>query len=160
MSQIFDTSFETSHKTFITRMNELFSLTGNMINVQVEFTYAMLSFTAAAITFITMKNSVNFAFYFFVMSRTASQSSQEKYLEAASEGHRFKFKTLMRMNYFNFISPLLVCMLFVKELTTEPLKQYLGVEPYIWEVVRMIIIVLVLQPKLMLFREELQFLFD
>ena len=117
-----DMDIEGSHKTLITRFNELFSLTGNMINVQVEFTYAMLSFLAAAITFITVKNSVNFAFYFFVITRAASRNSAYNYLETRSDGRTFSFKALMRYIYFNFTCPLLVCLLFVKELTTVPLE--------------------------------------
>ena len=68
-----------------------------------------------------MKNSVNFAFYFFVFSRTAQKTNVTNYLETQNEGRRYTFKTLVRLLYFNFMAPILICLLFVEELTTVPL---------------------------------------
>ena len=112
---------------------------------------------AAFMTFITMKNSVNFAFYFFVITRAASKTQSQSYLDHESKGRKFTFQFLVRMLYFNFTSPALICLLFIKELTTEPLKLYLGIDEFYWQVVRLLIIVLMLQPKYMIYREELQF---
>ena len=80
-AQLLGFDFDKSHETFVRRLNEIFSLTGNQMQIYVEFTYWCLSFIAAFITFITMKNSVNFAFYFFVFSRTAQKTNVTNYLE-------------------------------------------------------------------------------
>ena len=56
-----------------------------------EFTYCVYALAAGVISFLIVKQNINFAFYFFVMTRTASQDSTGRYLETRNEGHRFNF---------------------------------------------------------------------
>ena len=81
VAAFFGFDIEKSHETLVLRLNEIVSLNGSSIKLQVEFTFAMMSVMAAFISFITMKCSVNFAFYTFVMLRTASRQSAANYLQ-------------------------------------------------------------------------------
>jgi len=75
----------------IKRANQVFALGGNKISIAPEFTYSLLALIAGFLSFVLVKQNVNFGFYFFVMTRTASKDGNNKYLEAQSEGHRFSF---------------------------------------------------------------------
>lgn len=57
-----------------------------------EFTYSMYGLAGAIISFLTVRQSINFAFYFFVTTRTASKDGTNSYLESKNEGKRFTFK--------------------------------------------------------------------
>ena len=76
---------------FIKRANQVFALGGSKISIAPEFTYSLLALVAAFLSFILVKPNMNFGFYFFVMTRTASNDGKNKYFEAQSKGHRFSF---------------------------------------------------------------------
>ena len=54
-----------------------------------EFTYCVYAMAAGFLSFILVKPNVNYGFYFFVMTRTASRA--ESYLETKNEDHRYNF---------------------------------------------------------------------
>ena len=61
------------HDAFVRRINQLFALGGNKVNIAVEFTYMVYGIAAGVLSFLLVKPNINFAFYFFVMTRTASK---------------------------------------------------------------------------------------
>ena len=67
------------------------ALGGNKVNIMVEFTYMVYALAAAVIGFLIVKPNISYAFYFFVMTRTASKDGSNRYLETQSEGKRFTF---------------------------------------------------------------------
>ena len=66
----------------------------------------------------------------------------------------------MRVIYAIFLSPLLICFLFVHELTGSLVQGATGMDDITWQAVRIGFIILFLAMRLLIFREELQFQFD
>lgn len=64
------------------------------------------------------------------------------------------------MLYVNFLTPLFVTLLFVHEVTGSVVTQTFGISEFAWDIIRLILILGVASLRLLLFREELQFLFD
>ena len=120
-----------------------------------EITYFGLSLLAAYISFTIVQININFAYYFFFMTRVASKTSNAGYLEAKSEGRRFNFKTLVRLLYLQFFAPIIITFLFMQELTGSLVVQYVGIEQETWEVTRLGFVLLFMVIRHLTFREEL-----
>lgn len=144
----------------VKKANQVFALGGNKISLAPEFTYSMYGLAAAALSFLTVKQSINFAFYFFVTTRTASKDGTNQYLEAKSEGKRFSFKQLVKILYANFLAPLLVTFLFIHEVSGSVIVSTLGISELAWQIIRLLLILGLASLRLLIFREELQFQFD
>lgn len=71
-----------NHELLVRKCNQVFALGGNKIAIAPEFTYAVFGLLAAAISFLTVKQNINYAFYFYVMTRSASREGSYRYLEA------------------------------------------------------------------------------
>lgn len=125
-----------------------------------EFTYCAYALAAASIGFFNVKQNVNYAFYFFVMTRAASKDGNNRFLESRNEGKRFSFSTLIKLLYANFLAPILVLLLFMHELTGSLVVDTLGVWDIHWQVFRLLAVLGVVALRFLLFREELQFQFD
>ena len=67
------------------------ALGGNKVNIMVEFTYMVYGLSAGILGFLLVKPNINYAFYLFVMTRTAAKDGTNRYLETQSEGKRFSF---------------------------------------------------------------------
>lgn len=91
VAQFFGFDIEKSHETMVRRINEILALSGGQIKLAPEFTFTMIAILAAFISFVTMKNSVNYAFYTFVILRTASRDSASNFLNTQSETHKYSF---------------------------------------------------------------------
>ena len=143
------------HELLVKRINQVFALGGNKISLSPEFTYCVYGLAAGGISFLIVKQSINFAFYFFVMTRTASKDGSNRYLETKSEGHRFSFKQLIQMLYVNFIAPLFVAFLFMHELTGSLVISVLGINEMTWQVIRLLLVLCFVSLRFLLFREEL-----
>lgn len=120
------------HTMLVRKVNQIFALGGNKINLAPEFTYSLFGLSAAALSFLVVKQNVNFAFYFFVTTRTASKESSSAYLETKSEGKRFTFKQLVQMLYVNFLAPLFVTFLYLHEVSGSVVMSVLGISELSW----------------------------
>jgi hypothetical protein len=65
-----------AHNLLVNKMNILYALFGTKMSLEIEFTYAVISFLSAGITFICMKNSIQFSYYFFSMLRVQERYSK------------------------------------------------------------------------------------
>ena len=158
VEQFFGMDIEGHHNMFVKRLNQVLALGGNKVNIMVEFTYMIYALAAAILGFLLVKPSISYAFYFFFMSRTADSASN--YLETQSEGKRFTFGQLIKLNYVNFLAPIFVSLLFMNELTGSIFTQTLGLSEYSWQIIRLMIVLCVIALRFLTFREELQFQFD
>ena len=79
------------HELFVKRLNQVFALAGNKVAIPTEFTYCVYALAAGGLSFLCVKQNINYAFYFFVMTRAAGKDGTNRYLESRSEGHRFSF---------------------------------------------------------------------
>jgi len=131
------------------------ALSGNKVNIMVEFTYMVYALSAAIISFLIVKTNINYAFYFFVMTRTASKDGTNRYLETQSEGKRFSFGQLIKLLYANLLAPLFVSLLFMNELTGGFVTQTIGLSELSWQIIRMTIVLCMLFLRFLTFREEL-----
>lgn len=91
VEQFFGMNIEAHHDALVKRCNQIFALGGNKVGMAIEFTYAVYGLAAAILSFLILKSNINFAFYFFVMTKTAGKDGTNKYLESKSEGKRFSF---------------------------------------------------------------------
>jgi len=76
---------EASHKQLVSRLNHMASLGKHSFSLDTEFSYVMLAGMAAMISFVIVKINVNFAFYYFVISRTASRASSANFLDSQAD---------------------------------------------------------------------------
>ena len=92
----------------------------------------MFALVASFISFCITRQNINFAFYFFVLTRSASREGSRAYLESKSEGHRFTFGQIIKLMYANLLGPLLVSLLFMHELTGSVVMSALGIDELSW----------------------------
>ena len=136
------------------------ALGGNEVHIAPEFTYTLLAGFAAMMSFILVKQNVNFAFYFFVFNRSASGRHSSAFLETKEEGKYFTFGNLMKLLYLNFLGPIIIVILFVYELSGSIVVDKLGASKEVWEILRLFIVIGFVAAKTVVFREEMQFQFD
>ena len=144
---------------FEKRLNQVFALGGNKISVAVEFTYCMYGLAAATISFLIVKQSVNFAFYFFVMTRAASKDTSGAW-DQKKEGQRYTIGTLIKLLYAILITSVIVIMLFIHEVTGTLIVDTMGLNPLYWNIIRAVIVLGIASLRIMTYKEELQFQFD
>ena len=48
-------------------------VTGGSFSLQYEFTYTVMAMVAACISFVTVRSSIAFAYYFYFFNRAAAQ---------------------------------------------------------------------------------------
>ena len=65
---------EKNHQVMVERANRVFALSGGRLELAPEYSNCVLALLAALISFAVVKINVNFAFYFFVINRTASNT--------------------------------------------------------------------------------------
>ena len=145
------------HELFVRKCNQVFALSGNKIDIAPEFTYAVYGLMAAAIGFLTVKPNINYAFYFYVMTRSASKDGTNRYLESRSEGHRFTFGQLIKLCYANFMAPIFISFLFMHELTGSLVMSAFGISEITWSGIRLLLVLIMVYMRYVIFREELQF---
>lgn len=112
------------------------------------------------LSFILVKQNVNFAFYFFVFNRSARGKHSSAFLEAKGEDKYFTFKNLMRLLYTNFLGPIIIVILFSHELSGSLVVEKVGMSKDTWEISRCFIVIAFVAAKTVVFREEMQFQFD
>ena len=143
------------HELLVRKINQVFALSGNKVSLAPEFTYAIFALISAAISFLTVKQSINFAFYFYVMTRSASREGMYRYLETRNEGHRFTFGQLIKLLYANFLAPVFIAFLFMHELTGSLAVSMLGMSELTWSGVRLLLVLCTVYLRFLIYREEL-----
>jgi len=141
----------------VDRLNKIWQLFGGRIELQIEFTVFMMALLASFISFSIVRNCITFAFYFFVTSRTAKQTPSEV-MDTNEPGQRFTFKTQIRLMYLNFLTPILIVLLYCDELTGSNFTAVISIET--WRLARVLPVFLLAMLKVITFKEELQFQFD
>jgi hypothetical protein len=117
----------------------------------------MLALLAAFISFCIVRNNITFAFYFFVTSRTANQTPPEV-MDQTEPGQRYSFKMQMRLMHLNFLTPILIVLLYCDELTGSNFTGVMSLET--WHLARVLPVFLLAMLRVITFKEELQFQFD
>ena len=69
LSYAFNIDVLGSHNSLVVRVNKLYAMNDSSMTLAPEFTYLMLSLIAATISFVLVKPSINFSYYFFSMLR-------------------------------------------------------------------------------------------
>ena len=108
---------EQNHQEMVKRLNQIVALVGSEITIAPEFTFTFYAGFAAMLSFLLVKQNINFAFYFFVFNRSYSSRGPTAYLETKEDDKAFKFRNLMRLLYLNFLAPVIVVILFSHELS-------------------------------------------
>jgi len=70
-----------AHELMVERLNKILVFSGGQLELKVELTYSLLSLMAGFISFTMIKVYVNFAYYFFVMHRTASKKTAAGFMD-------------------------------------------------------------------------------
>jgi hypothetical protein len=84
---------------------------GGSLDLPVDFTYGIMSTVAAFITFSIVRTNVKFSYYFFMLTKTG-----DMFNESEDKTQKIKYRKLMGLVYINLLSPLLICLLFIKPL--------------------------------------------
>lgn len=144
------------------RINQAVAVTGGSFGLQYEFTYTLLAGFAAFISFVTVRQSIAFAYYFYFFNRAAAKDEVRGVFdsEEKSKDHRFSFKTLITLHYVNFFAPLLVIIFYIDDVFGGMLAEYASLDRQTWHTIRMILILGLVSLRMLIFREELQFAFD
>lgn len=74
----FGLPIDSAHEELNGRVNQVLSLSNTSVQIPVEATYALFAVTASLISFSIVKININFAYYFFVMMRAFSKSTEEQ----------------------------------------------------------------------------------
>jgi len=69
------------HNSLVARFNKLYALNDSSVSLSPQFTYAMLGFMAATISFVLVKPSIQFSYYFFSMLRNHARVEEEGYFD-------------------------------------------------------------------------------
>ena len=79
-------------------------------------------------------------------------------MDTNEPGQRFTFKTQSRLMYLNFLTPILIVLLYCDELTGSNFTAVISLET--WRLARVLPVFLLAMLKVITFKEELQFQFD
>jgi hypothetical protein len=107
---------DTAHESMVKRLNSVLLIHQNKIDLPVEISYTMLALIAAGISFVIVKININFAYYFFLMSKTFSSYESDEISTTKEEGSMFNLSQIHRMIYIALLTPLLISFLFIDEL--------------------------------------------
>jgi hypothetical protein len=116
-SDIFDFNIQAGHEASMQRINSIFNLYNNKIVIPVELTYVVMSCLASLISFTLVKQSVNFAYFLFNLKKQVQLEDETSKSDVPAIKKTASW--MIKIAQFNFISPLLVCMLYVKPLSKE-----------------------------------------
>ena len=139
----------------VKRLNQIVALVGSEITIAPEFTFTFYAGFAAMLSFVLVKQNINFAFYFFVFNRSYSARGPAAYLETKEDDKAFKFRNLMRLLYLNFLAPVIVVILFSHELSGSIVESSLGVSKQVWDILRLSAVLGFVAAKTVIFREEM-----
>jgi hypothetical protein len=107
---------DTAHESMVKRLNSVQLIHQNKIDLPVEISYTILALIAAGISFAIVKININFAYYFFLMSKTFSSYESDEVSTTKEEGSMFNLSQIHRMIYIALLTPLLISFLFIDEL--------------------------------------------
>jgi hypothetical protein len=69
------------HNSLVARINKLYAMNDSSMTLAPHFTYVMLGLIAATLSFVLVKPSINFAYYFFSMLRAQQRAEDAGYTE-------------------------------------------------------------------------------
>lgn len=69
------------HNSLVARMNKMYALNDTSVTLAPQFTYVMLSLMAATISFVLVKPSISFSYYFFSMLRAQQRAEDAGYID-------------------------------------------------------------------------------
>lgn len=129
-------------------------LFGGRLDLPYEFTYSLLASFAGVLTFCTVRLDIRFSYYFYMITKNSQAVLAQK---GGEEKQRLKM--LLNMIYINFLTPLLVTILYIQPLfEAHVVPEYLSESTF--RVIRVAVVVVAICLRLLTFREELQFLFN
>ena len=67
----------------------------------------------------------------------------------------FKFDSLMKFLYLNFLGPVIIVIMFAHELSGSIVVDKLGLSKEIWEIIRLTMVIGFVAAKTVIFREEM-----
>lgn len=146
------TDIDSAHEQMNLRLNQVLALSRTSFSVPVEASYFGLALLASIISFCVTKISINFAYYFFVMTRAFGQSELS---DTKEKDQIFSSKQLRTLVYLTLLAPGLILLLFIDELAFSLVKELITLRA--WQVLRMLPVGLFGLLRLGLFRDEVQF---
>eukprot|EP00347_Sterkiella_histriomuscorum_P023126 403335847 len=150
----FDSNIEKAHDKSLERVNQTLELLGGRLDLPHEFSYSLLAAFAALISFCTVRLSIRFSYYFFMLTKN------RQIVMATKKGDELRrYKVLLYSMFVNLLSPLIVTLFYVKPLLEAFIvPEYL--EESTWRVLRVGVVVTAICMRILTYREELQFLFN
>jgi len=73
------------------RVNSLLRLSGGTLTIPIEFSSLVISVLCAVISFLILKINVNFAYFFYVFTKSLADIDSDN-LKTKDVGERFSFK--------------------------------------------------------------------
>lgn len=129
---------------------------GGEVKLPRGFSYFVISFLGALVTFATTKLNIRFAYYFYVLSKNSAQLMASK--DPQSKDYKIYRRHLVLM-YLNILLPVIIMSIYV-----EPLFETLVVPSLIsknvWGVFRIVAVISAIGARMLVFREEIQFHFN
>lgn len=150
----FDSDLEKAHAKSLERVNQTMELLGGRLDLPADFSYSVFALSAAVISFATVRLSIRFSYYFYMLNKNRPA------VMATKKGEELRrFKVLIYSMLLNLLTPLIVVLMYVQPLLEAFLvPEYLSLSS--WRVARVAVVVLAVCLRLMTFRDELQFLFN
>jgi hypothetical protein len=149
------------HNSLVARINKLYALNDSSVTLTPQFTYVMLGFMAATISFVLVKPSISFSYYFFSMLRAQQRAEDAGYADGdenateLQQENNTKFRIKITLLYVVFLTPLVISFMFIHEMTGSLISSYFGLHQIIWETIRVGVVVMLLAVRLRTYREEL-----
>lgn len=129
-------------------------LLGGRFDLPADFSYSIFALSAGVISFCTVRLSIRFSYYFYMLNKNRPA------VMASKKGEELKrYRILIYSMFLNLLAPLVVVLMYV-----QPLLEAFIVPDYLsistWRVLRVAVVVIAVCIRLMTFRDELQFLFN
>lgn len=109
------------------RINVLLKLSGGPLSIPFETTCLIVSLMCAAISFLIVKTNVNFAYFFFVFTRSLADVDSES-LKTKDAGERFSFLQIRNLLLASFLAPLFLVLIFIDDLLGSSITGFISIE--------------------------------
>lgn len=126
-------------------------LIGGKVALPYDFTYGILGFFAAIITFATVRLNIRFSYYFFVLLKNSDNLFKSKGINTPDNK---RYRNHLKLMYLNLLLPIGVAIFFINPLIESlVVPDYLDVS--VWSLLRIVLVFFTISLRLFTFREEL-----
>jgi hypothetical protein len=104
----FDSNLEKAHDKMLERVNKTMELFGGRLDLPHEFSYSVLATFAGLISFSTVRLSIRFSYYFYMLNKNRPA------VMAIKKGEELRrYRILLYSMFVNLLSPFVIVLLYV-----------------------------------------------